>query len=136
MKALKAGAVAGSGAATERAEGLARSGRCSMVGGRCMVTVDGGPMGQLRIEVPAFLCGKPGHGVPARGSPYRGSRRARFRSVGGGPWAVVGLDRRGVERYRVSGYGDEDEARASLEFHPRGTGLTYAIRIDEDREGE
>ena len=43
-------------------ESLARSGRCSMVGGRCMVTANGGPMGRLRIEVPGAWCGRPARG--------------------------------------------------------------------------
>ena len=53
-------------------EALARSGRCSMADGRCMVVAEGGPMGRLRIEVPAFLCGRPARGgldeepIPAR----------------------------------------------------------------------
>ena len=107
-------------------EALARAGRCLMAGGRCMVTADGGPMGQLRIEVPVAWCGAgPARAVSAGGGVRR--RRERFR---GGPWAVVGLDRRGVERYRVSGYGDEDEAAATLEFHPSGKGLAYAVRFE------
>ena len=38
-------------------ETLARAGRCRMSGPWCMVMVNGGPMGVLRIGVPAFLCG-------------------------------------------------------------------------------
>ena len=75
-------------------EGLARSGRCSMAGGRCMVTADSGPMGQLRIEAPAFLCAR-----PARGAHVGGTQRVRPRDVDGGPWSVVGRGRRGGERY-------------------------------------
>ena len=67
-----------SGDRTDRAahvEGLAQSGRCSMVGGRCMVTADGGPMGQLRIEAPASQCGRQGRGAPVRGERRRGPGR-------------------------------------------------------------
>lgn len=61
--------------------------------------------------------------------------RARAAAWLASPWvsgnrAEVGLDRRGVERYRVSGYGDEEEARWTLEFHPAGTGLAYEVRFE------
>ena len=46
-------------------EALARSGRCSMVGGRCMVEADGGPMGRLRIEVPGSWCRRPARSARA-----------------------------------------------------------------------
>ena len=92
-----------------------------MVGGRCMVTADGGTMGRLRIEVPGGWCGRPAWSAPVAG---RGRR-----TVVAGPWDVVGLDERGVERYRVTGYGSEDEARNTIEFHPSGTGLAYEVRF-------
>lgn len=106
-------------------EARARAGQCTMEGPYCMVTADGGPMGRLRMAVPVAWCGA----GPARVAAGGGTRRRaeRFR---GGPWAVVGLDRRGVERYRVSGYGDEAEAAATLEFHPAGTALTYTVRLE------
>ena len=64
-------------------EALARAGECSRAEGRCTVTADGGPMGRLRIEVPASLCGRPARVV------FGGARirTARFRSVGEGPWS-------------------------------------------------
>ena len=114
---------------TGQAEALAREGRCEWVEGdwwRCMATVDGGPMGMLRIEVPASMCAMPQSKVPVGAR----ERFARHRRAGPGPWAVVGLDRRGIERYRVSGYGDEEEAQATLEFHPGGTGLTYSALLE------
>ena len=53
--------VSGTRADREAAvEALAREGRCVMVDGRCMVTANGGPMGQLRIEVSASWCGRLG----------------------------------------------------------------------------
>ena len=105
-------------------EALARSGRCTMAGGRCMVEADGGPMGRLRIEVPGLMCNRLARAVSVVSAP----RLSRFQRTGAGLWDVVGLDRRGVERYRVSGYGSEDEARRSLAFHPRGTALAYSVR--------
>ena len=89
-----------------------------------MVTADGGPMGRLRLKVPGAWYGRPARPVSVAG----GGRFSRFRRTGEGLWDVVGLDRRGVERYRVTGYGSEDEARGSLEFHPRGTVLAYEVR--------
>ena len=53
-------------------EALARSGRCSWVGGRCMVEADGGPMGRLRVEMPGFMCGRPARAVPVGSATGRG----------------------------------------------------------------
>ena len=94
-----------------------------MVEGRCMVTANGGPMGRLRIEVPESWSGRPAHGGGVAAPRFACFRRPV------GPWDVVGLDRCGVERYRVTGYGSEDEARATLEFHPRGSVLAYEVRF-------
>lgn len=125
-----AGEAATGPVASGAVEALARSGRCTMDGGRCMVEVDGGPMGRMRIEAPAFLCGRAAGRPAPGGARVQSARSARFRSVGGGAWSVVGRDRRGIVRYRVSGYGDEDDARASLEFHPSGTALAFAVVFD------
>ena len=81
-------------------------------------------MGLLRAEVPGSWCGRPARAVPVA----TGLRFARFQRAGEGLWDVVGIDRRGAERYRVSGYGSGDEASGSLEFHPSGTALAYSVR--------
>lgn len=66
-------------------EALARSGRCSMEEGRCMVTAEGGPMGRLRIEVPAFLCGQAARAVPGESSQTRAEGRGKGSAAPGPP---------------------------------------------------
>ena len=49
-------------------------------------------------------------------------------------WDVVGTDEGGVERYRVTGYESEGDARGSLEFPPRDTGLAYSVPSEESAQ--
>ena len=97
---------------SEQAEDLARAGRCTWEGHRCMTEVDGGVMGTLGIEMPDWMCGQAKR-VEHAGPRPRLERHRRHRD---GLWDMVGHDARGVERYRVSGYESEDEARATLEW--------------------
>ena len=75
-------------------ESLARSGRCSMAEGRCMVTANGGPMGRLRIEVPGSWYGRParaGCGGGARSeTPIGGEGGLGAGALAGGRGAIGG----------------------------------------------